>query len=120
MTAFVTTESDLAIQNNNLALTTNDSDQEIEQRIRQNLLTYLGEWFLDITIGIPYLQLVYQKGVPAIMIEAAFKDVITNTPWVAALTQFDPIDLDSATRRLTVNFSVRTINNTITAIGFTA
>ena len=96
MTALVTADNDLAIINNNFALTVNDSDAEIEQRLRQNLQTFLGEWFLDITIGVPYLQLVYVKGVAAILIESAFKDIITDTPGVVALTQFEPIDLNSA------------------------
>ena len=113
MTALVTQNNDLAIIANNFALTQNNSDIEIEQRLRQNLQTFLGEWFLDILIGIPYLQLVYVKGVAAILIESAFKDAITNTQGVEALTSFDPIDLNLSTREITVSFSVRTINNAV-------
>ena len=120
MTAILTVDNDLAIEKNNLVLTDNNSDQEIEQRIRQNLLTYLGEWFLDTSIGVPYLQVVYVKGVAPILVEAAFKDVITETPGVLSLTRFDPIELNSATRQLTINFAVRTINNQIIPVGFTA
>ena len=120
MTALVTKDNDLAIEKNNLVLTVNNSDQEIEQRIRQNLQTYLGEWFLDTSIGVPYLQLVYVKGVAPILIEAAFKDVITQTPGVASLVKFDPIELNSADRTLQINFAVRTINNRIIPVGFTA
>ena len=118
MTTLVTKDNDLLIENNNLVLTENDSDVEIEQRLRENLQTYLGEWFLDITIGVPYLQVVFVKSIAPIIIESAFKDVITATPGVAALTQFDPIDFNPQTREITVNFAVQTINNTNLPIGF--
>ena len=118
MTTIVTTQNDLAIINNNLALTVNNSDAEIEQRLRENLQTFLGEWFLNVTIGVPYLELVFVKGVAPILIESAFKDVITGTPGVLGLTEFSPVLLDTATRQITVNFAVRTENNSIIEIGF--
>ena len=53
---------DIELDNGNLVLTTNDSDDEIIQRLRGRLQLFLGEWFLNTSIGIPYLQLVYRKG----------------------------------------------------------
>ena len=113
MTALVVTNNDLAIVGNNFSLTQNESDEEIRQRLIQNLQTFLGEWFLDTSIGVPYLQLIFRKAVPTILIESAFKDMITATRGVIALLRFDPLDLDSENRTLRVNFSVRTLNSAI-------
>ena len=105
---------DLAIENNRFVLTVNDSDEEIRQRIIQRLKFFRGEWFLDLTEGLPYFQAIFVKGTPADIIEAAFKNRIIGTDGVVTLSRFDPIELDSKLRNLTVSFDVKTINgNTI-------
>lgn len=118
MTALVTENNDLKIVDNNFLLSVDNSDQEIEQRIRQNLQFFLGEWFLDTTIGIPYFQMVFVKGVAPSLIEAVFKDAILETPGVSSLVEFRPIEYESSTRQLTVDFTVRTINNNNLQVGF--
>jgi len=102
--------NDLAIENNRLVLTENNSDEEIRQRLLQNLRFFLSEWFLDKTVGLPYFQAVFVKGTPPEIVEAAFKDAIIGTDGVDFLSRFDPLDLNSATRSLTVSFDVQTIN----------
>jgi len=102
--------NDLAIENNRLVLTENNSDEEIRQRLLQNLRFFLSEWVLDKTVGLPYFQAVFVKGTPPEIVEAAFKDAIIGTDGVDFLSRFDPLDLNSATRSLTVSFDVQTIN----------
>lgn len=104
---------DVAIVNNGVVLTVNDSDEEIRQRLLQNLRFFLGEWFLDQTEGLPYFQAVFVKGTPPDIVEAAFKDRIIGTNGVESLERFEPLDLNSATRELKVDFDVKTINGTI-------
>lgn len=104
---------DVAIINNGVALTQNNSDEEIRQRLLQNLRFFLGEWFLDQTEGLPYFQAVFVKGTPPDIVEAAFKDRIIGTDGVESLERFEPLDLNSATRELKVDFDVKTINGTI-------
>lgn len=101
---------DLAIENNKFVLTENDSDEEIRQRLLQNLRFFLAEWFLDKTLGLPFFQAIFVKGTPPDIVEASFKDVIIGTEGVDTLNKFDPLDLNSATRDLSVSFDVTTIN----------
>lgn len=101
---------DVAIENNRFVWTVNDSDEEIRQRLIQSLKFFLGEWFLDKNEGLPYFQAVFVKGTPPDIIEAAFKDRIIGVNGVNDLQRFEPLDLNSATRQLTVDFDVRTIN----------
>ena len=101
---------DLAVENNRFVLTENNSDQEIEQRLLQGLRFFLNEWFLDNSRGIPYFQAVFEKGTPPIVIESIFKDTIIGTNGVDSLDRFAPLEFDPATRVLTVDFDVTTIN----------
>ena len=63
-------DKDVAIENNRLVWTSHNSDEEISQRLVQNLKFFLGEWFLDQTEGLPYFQAVFVKGTPPDIIEA--------------------------------------------------
>lgn len=101
---------DIEILNNTASLTENDSDIEISQRLKQRLKFFYGEWFLDKTKGLPWFQLIWVKGTKAELIEAAFIDMIIGTDGVTSLQSFDDLDLDSATRKLSVKFDVKTIN----------
>lgn len=101
---------DIELDNGNLVLTTNDSDDEIIQRLRGRLQLFLGEWFLNTSIGIPYLQLVYRKGVDPEIISNYFKDEILATDGIQGITRFDPIEYDPRARRMTITFSVVTDN----------
>ena len=108
-------DGDIDYTNNSFSLTENLSDEEIVQSLKQNLKTFLNEWFLDLTIGLPYIQLIFVKGTPVEVIEAAYKDVIIKTNGVQTLNRFDDLDLNVTTREMAVNFDVTTINgNTIT------
>ena len=80
---------------------------------------FLGEWFLDTTIGIPWMQMIFVKGVAASLIEAVFKEAILNTEGVTSLEKFDPLDYEPSTRELTVNFTVRTVNSETIDMEFT-
>lgn len=102
--------NDVAIENNSFVLTENNSDEEIRQRLIQRLKFFLGEWFLDVTEGLPYFQVIFVKGTSPDLIEGAFKDRIIGTPGVTTLNRFDPIDYSAATREAKVNFDVTTIN----------
>ena len=103
----MTDDGDLAIGNNQLTIV--KEKEEIRQRLLQNLRTFLGEWFLDTTIGVSYYEVIFDKGMPEPLIADAFKDEILKTEGVTELREFKKLDLNSATRRLTVDFTVNTI-----------
>lgn len=94
-----TVDGDFAIVNNDTQFV-NGAD-EVMQLLRQRLRTFLGEWFLDTTIGVPYFQDILKKNPNPVSVDAAFKNEILNTPGVLELSEFE-IDIDAATRVATV------------------
>jgi len=90
---------DILVTNNKLTFVTGSA--EVVQLLRQRLRTFLGEWFLDTTIGVPYFEEIFKKNPNPVSIDAAFKNVILNTPGLLELSEFE-LDVDAATRTLTV------------------
>lgn len=96
---------ELEIINGDLAITA--GSEAVRQHLKQRLQTFLGEWFLDARIGVPYYEHVLVKNPDPIVLDTIFKSVILNTPGVEKLNQFD-IDVESSTRTMTLIFSVET------------
>lgn len=104
------TDNDIELVDGDLHLTLDD--EAIAQHLKQRLKTFLGEWFLDNRVGIPYYQHILVKNPNPLVLDSIFKSVILNTPGVEELTEFD-IDLEPATRVMTLIFRVRTITGEI-------
>lgn len=100
-----TEDGDIDIGGNKFSLTSGSN--EVRQRLKQNLQTFLGEFFLDTTIGVPYFQVVFDKSSPPGLVADVFKDAILKTAGVVELIRFNDLDLDSGTRVLTVDFDYR-------------
>lgn len=109
-----TDDGDIAIENNKFVLVV--GRDEIRQRVIQNLKTFLGEWFLDITLGVPYYQLIFVKDVAGEIKNALLQDEILSTVGITGLTKFDGIDLDPETREGSVDFEARTSAGDISLI----
>ena len=103
-------DGDILFENNKFSLTEHLSDEEIVQSLKQNLKTFLGEWFLDLSIGLPYIQIIFVKGTPPEVIDAALKNAIIKTEGIETLNNFQDLDLNSGTRALSAKFDVTTIN----------
>lgn len=102
--------NDLELVNGDLALTANDD--AIRQHIVQRLRTFLGEWFLDLSVGVPYFQDVLVKNPNVQVVDGVLKQTILDTPGVIELMTFE-LDFDAGTRKLKVDCSVRTQNGMI-------
>ena len=107
----MTDDGDIEIVENGFELVTND--EEIRQRLIQRLRMFLGEWFLDNTLGVPYFQIIFVKGAPTDLIQDLLKDTILQTVGIYSLERFDPIEYDPTTRQLAVSFAVMTINQAL-------
>ena len=93
--------NDIFVDNTrNLALIYNED--QIIQAIRTRLLFFLGEYFLDSTVGFPWYELVLKSNVNTSSIESRIKLEITNTPGFTRLTYFE-MELSSS-RVLSVVF----------------
>ena len=94
--------NDIYVDNTgNLALIYN-ADQLI-QAIKTRLWFFLGEFFLDNTVGFPWYELVLKKNVNTSNIESRIKLEISNTPGFGDLTFFS-MDYEPANRTLFVQF----------------
>jgi len=100
----LTSADDFDVSSGNLAIVTGlDS---LVQRIRTRLKTFSEECFLDKSLGVPYFQQVFKNKDPRVSaLNAAFGDAILSVEGVQRILEIN-YSLDSATRVLTVNFSV--------------
>ena len=103
--------NDLVISGSNLQLV--EGGAEVVQHVRTRLQFYLGEWFLDILSGTPYLQQIFTKPVNLANIESILKAKILNTPEVLKLNEFALDYEGGSTRELNVSFSADTTYGTI-------
>src|SRR5690606_38690821 len=96
-------DHDIALVNNRPVIAT--GADEVEQRLRCNLKLFLGEFFLDQSVGTPWRQVIFEKATPPETIAAAIKSVILATPGVVQLRSYSQ-SIDARTRELSVSFEV--------------
>jgi hypothetical protein len=102
---------DVEFVNGELSLTSGIDG--IRQHLKQRLQTFLGEFFLNFNIGLPYFQQIFVKtGSPTIM-EQIFVNKIITTPGIIELLLIN-IDIDSSLRILTLNFTALSTQGKIT------
>ena len=80
---------------------------KVAQQIKITLLAFLGEWFLDVTFGVPYLEEILVKSPRLAVVETILRSHINNVPHVLRLETF-AMDWDRAARNLSVNFVAQT------------
>lgn len=83
----------------------------VAQRLRITLYTFLGEWFLDRTVGVPYYQQIFGKIRTQSAVDLIFQQIITDDPDVIEILTFSST-LDSANRGYSMTFQVRVSDNT--------
>lgn len=73
--------------------------EAVGQHARQSLMTHLGEWFQDRTIGVPWVREILGKGYDPALAEAVIKADLLSTDGVTEITTFS-VRFDRATRGL--------------------
>jgi len=101
---------DLELEDNSFRLTT--GADAIAQHLKAKFQLFLGEWFLDTSIGVPYYEDILIKKPSFVVVQEILKDVILETPGVLELETFK-IDFDSSTRTFTLEFKVLTTEGEI-------
>lgn len=80
-----------------------------EEAFRQNVLTnlhlYLEEWFGDTSIGVPWLQDIFEKGTSPDQVNSIIKSVILDVPGADKLTKYE-FDFNEARREYSIDFNV--------------
>ncbi len=89
-----------------------DPDQCTAIKLTNRFKLFLGEWFRDSRIGVPYIQLVFVKNPDLGSIGQLFKRVATQTPNVKDVLALG-LDFLSSSRQLIAQLKVRTLTGAI-------
>ena len=81
--------------------------EEIGQIISTRLKSFLGEWFLDVRIGVPWFSKILKKNPNPAEIESLLIQTIAESPGVIGLKTIE-LSLDNVTRKLSVDFQAQT------------
>lgn len=103
-------DGDIDLTNGEMTLTS--GLEATKQRLTQRMRFFFQEWFLDQSRGIPYIQQVFVKNPNPVVIDAIFKKEILSDPAVIELQRFE-LDLETASRALTITFRVVTTDGPI-------
>lgn len=96
---------DLLLQNNDLMII--DNAERVAQQILITLRFWLGEWFLDTTQGVPYLEYILIKNPNENHIRQILSEAILSVEGVRAVDEIT-LDFDAKNRRLYVEYSAST------------
>ncbi len=92
---------------------TSSLKEYVAQALEQKLSFFLHEWFLDVRKGMPYFQYVIGVKNPDLeIIKGMFARAILEVRGVASIRSMT-LNLDNATRKLKVDFSVNLTNGEI-------
>lgn len=110
----VLANGDIKVVEGDVLLTT--GVDAIRQHLEIRLQTFLGEWFLDQRIGVPYFEDVFKKNPDLTVLNAVFTKAILDTPGVNSLGSLS-FDLQSG-RQLAITFSAVTDEGVLDYSGF--
>lgn len=84
-----------------------DGARRVAQQIKVTLLLFLGEWFLDTSFGVPYLESVLVKNPRFGTLHAVFRSKIIDVPNVLRVRTLN-FDVNRQARHLSVTFEAET------------
>lgn len=88
----------------NFDISTVDDVDQVTQNLGIRLRFFLGEWFLNIGVGVPYYQSILIKSPNQINVESALKSEIINTIGISEILAFSS-QYDNFNRRFDVAFT---------------
>lgn len=101
---------DIKIVNRDIQLFTTIEDLTV-QKVKINLLNFRGEWFRDITTGIPYLQEIFGVRNSKDVADTLIKNAILDTDSITSITSYS--SSINSERKLSVLFSAVTNSGAI-------
>lgn len=103
--ALDTVTHDLVLSSFDAALV--DDLARVAQQVKITLLLFMGEWFLDLTFGVPYYRDILIKNPNRAVVEGLFRSAILAVPNVTEIASL-VLEYDSIPRRLSVAFEAFT------------
>jgi hypothetical protein len=76
---------------------------ETKQRLTIKFRFFLGEWFQDPRIGVPYYEKIFVKSPRLEEVRAIFREIITTDPAVSSLKKLS-LDFDTPSRSMSLSF----------------
>lgn len=95
---------DLLLSDGRLSLV--EGVEAIAQRLDGRLSLWQGEWFGDLTAGVPYRRFLGEKGAERLA-ESSMRQAIATCPGISAVEVFT-FSIDKRTRAATLTFRART------------
>lgn len=95
---------DLAIVAHELVLVTDD--EAIAQQLRTRLKFFLGEHFLNVSLGLPFYREILKKNPNLNLVRSIFREAILTTPGVVSVEELF-LEINGATRTLEISFKAR-------------
>lgn len=90
--------------------------EAVGQHGRQRLMTFLGEWFLDTTAGVPWLRDIFAKAYDPALAESVVKSVLLETDGVVSIDTFS-VSFDRKTRGVIIkNVAVTTVYDEVVTL----
>jgi hypothetical protein len=86
---------------------TEDVSFSLKQRLKIKLLTFKGEWFLDVNYGTPYFQQIFGKNRSKSSTDIIFRELILEDKDVVTILKFE--SSLSSKRTYTLSFSVKSV-----------
>ena len=90
-----------------------DNAERVAQQIKIQLLTWLGEWFLDITHGVPYLDYILVKNPNIELARSIFKEQIMKVDDVNDVTSLE-VYYNATERTMIVEYEASTSYGLVT------
>lgn len=92
---------------------TKTQSEIVAQRLKITLYTFLGEWFLDTDVGVPYFQQVFGKVRSKAAIDTVFQNIIAADPGVVEIREFTS-SMSAGDRGYSMTFKVRVADGSVT------
>lgn len=113
-------DGDLLIPTDGQPRLTSGTAQAAAQRLRVRLLMFLGEWFLDVTSGLPYFQEIFANTVPDEgVLRTLFRNQILADSYVVAVPECN-VTIDRRLRNLAVDFTAQVVSGEAISFDITA
>lgn len=94
---------DMSLENADIRFT--NDDNKVVQRLTSRLQFILGEWFLNVSVGLPYPQIIFEAGTSIEDVYNLLRTTIINTDGVETINSLE-LTPDTEARTLLVTASI--------------
>jgi hypothetical protein len=98
-------ENDLRLINGHLNFF--DGTDAIKQKVKERLLFFQGDWYLDQKLGVPYWTEVFVSNPDISRLRSLFRQVVVTTPGIGSLDALE-VSFDKANRSISIEFNATT------------